>query len=84
MKFRSKQIVDAEQYWPGSNHKLVTIGKNDPTNRWDDTPDGPFIQMTDFKRKVEPGNWIVIDEDTQVVRVYSDEYFKSKYESCLF
>jgi len=80
-KYSSKEVVLAEQYFPGKEIKGVLIGKNDPYDRWDDTPDGPYIQGEQYKRFVKPGDWIVKKENSQYLEVYSNEDFNKKYQS---
>lgn len=79
-KYKSREVVYAEQYFSGKEIEGVIIGKNDPTNRWDDTPDGAYIQGEEFKYKVNEGDWVVKSEYDNYLSVYSNKDFVIKYK----
>jgi len=79
-KYKSREVVYAEQYFAGKEIKGVKIGKNDPENRWDDTPDGQYIQGEEYKYRVKEGDWIVKKDDDSFLSVYPDAEFKRMYE----
>ena len=80
-KYKSKEIVYAEQYFNGKSIDGVVIGKNDPYNRWDDTPHGPYIQVEQFKYRVNDGDWIIKNpNDDKFLDVLSNDEFIRKYE----
>ena len=82
--FRSRKIVQAEQYTGNNLDKYVKIGKSANTGHWsdrfDDTPDGPYVQGEEYKHKVAIGDWVILSEDNRLF-VLSDKEFKQKYEN---
>lgn len=77
-QYKSRQIVEAEQYFTGKEIEGVKIGKNDPTNRWDDTPDGAYIQCDRFKEIVNEGDWVI--KINGKLLSLSNEGFKKLYK----
>lgn len=81
--YRSKELVQAEQYFTGSNIECVKIGKSASGHHWsdrfDDTPDGPYVQGVEFKHRVKEGDWIVV-YDNGDKQVFSNSQFLSNYE----
>lgn len=82
-KYRSRKIVDAEQYTKDSKIDCVIIGKTSNTGHWsdrfDDTPDGPYIQSLSYKLKINEGDWVIYHKDGDK-SVLTDKQFKKNYE----
>jgi len=79
-KYKSREVVYAQQYFSDKQIEGVFIGKNDPTDRWDDTPDGAYIIGEQYKHRVEEGDWVVKHDDSLYLSVYSDTDFKRSYK----
>lgn len=87
-KFRIREIevILAEQYLEAdvlAGKRLIDgikLGKCDPNNRWDDTPDGPYVSSDgNFKQAVRDGDWIFIKPGDKLYTVMSDKDFLEKY-----
>jgi len=78
-KFRSKEIVEAVQYFAKDNLSFIKIGKSSLYDRFDDTPDGPYIQGSQYKHKVKEGDWIIFPKNKEII-ILSDEEFIKKYD----
>lgn len=79
-KYISKEVILTEQYFKDKEISGVLIGKNDPNDRWDDTPDGPYIQGEQYKMRVKDGDWVVKKENSRHLEVYSNDDFNKKYQ----
>lgn len=79
-EYRNREVVLAEQYFPGKEIEGVKIGRNDPNDRWDDTPDGPYVQGEKHKHRLEPGYWIIKKEESKFLSVMTDAEFQKNYK----
>jgi len=79
-KYKSREVVYAQQYFSDKQIEGVTIGKNNPTDRWDDTPDGAYIIGEQCKHRVKEGDWVVKHDNSVYLSVYSDIDFKRSYK----
>jgi hypothetical protein len=78
-KFRSKEIVEAVQYFAKDNLSFVKIGRNDVFDRFDDTPDGPYVQGREYKHKVKEGDWIIFRKNKEIL-VLPTDFFIDMFE----
>ena len=80
--YRSKQTVQAEQYLEGSEIECIKIGKTRNTGHWsdrfDDTPDGPYVQGPEYKYRIKHGDWVIIHKNGDKY-VMTNEEFENKY-----
>ncbi|MCK9446094.1 hypothetical protein M0Q50_04290 [bacterium] len=75
-RYKSREKIYAEQYFNGKKFEdiEILIGKSSTTCRWDNTPDGPYIDcMYDHKLKLNDGDWICKSE----VETYHTKKYKS-------
>ncbi len=79
-KYKSREVVYAEQYFDGKEIEGVKIGKNDIHNRWDDTPNGAYIQGEQYKYKIHNSDWVIRKEGEKFLSVLSDKNFNLQYK----
>jgi hypothetical protein len=89
MKFRRKEVVDAEQWFPGKNVPGVFIHQPEPARLHDrmggfhDYPQDPYpaVRQSDGKVfRVSPGDWVIADFGGKTHRTMPDDIFTDCYE----
>ncbi len=70
-KFRTREVVEAEQWFPGKTIEGLTI-----------SDDGIYIG-SDGKAwgYINAGDWVVRDPETGAMEIYDRSVFERKYES---
>lgn len=87
---RTLPAVHAIQWKDGVEHPAIKLGKNDPNDRFDDTPDGFFVYIPDdgrassiYGRKhlLKQNEWVLFDDKREnVIGVVDDELFKQQFK----
>lgn len=89
-KFREKVMAMQFNENNPQESALVKLGKPDIHDRFDDTPEGWYVEcnggryissLAIVKTKLHHGNWIVVRENERV-NVYTNEEFLEKFKPC--
>lgn len=86
-KFREKVMAMQFDENNPQESPLVKFGKSDISDRFDDTPDGWYIEAETnhyalHKKRLHHGDWIVIRSPSERVNVFTNKDFLEKFKPC--